>query len=332
MQRDELRNRVAVAAVVAIAVLGLTVLVAPSPPPAHPDSGQLNYTEYDQSRELDVLPSEGTVEADAPPGEGETVIIDESHANRVEETTIQPLVRALVDLGYEVEFSTENDLGEALEGASALVVVDPAQSYSDDEVREIRNFTDAGGRLVVLTEPDRKRITANPFGGFQLSTLRSQTGSLTRAYGITVDRRYLYNQQHNDGSYRAILGESTDDAAFDADPVALDTAAPIYAPDADPLLVGAEGTRLSSTDAAGEYNLAVRADNVVVVGDKSFLTPDRYRIGDNEALVAYLVTFLAEGEPYEPTEQNGPDGPGQSVDGSPSSEPLGALADHRAGW
>jgi hypothetical protein len=37
-------------------------------------------------------------------------------------------------------------------------------------------------------------------------------------------------------------------------------------------------------------------DNVILLGDKSFLRSDRFNVGDNEEFAAYLVEFLITGE------------------------------------
>lgn len=297
MRRADLAKRGAVAAVVALLVVAAAVALAPSPGTRVPGDGGLNLTEYDESRELTTYDQQGAVRADAPAGEGGTVVVDTTHSNRVDESDLQPLVRELLRLNYTVEFSDESNLTKALDGAVALIVVDPGRGYSAEETDRIRNFTESGGRLLVLAEPDRRSLLRGPFT-IQLTTVESELGQLGRAYNVTVDSRYLYNQRVNDGNYRHVVGRPA--GGIGAESLTFYTAAALHSHSAEPVVVAARGTRMARTDAPGDYALAVRQEGAMFVGDTDFVTPDRNAVADNEAFVAHLVRFLAEGEPYEP--------------------------------
>lgn len=300
MDRIEFGRRAAVAvgaaALVVLAAVGLPQALGPGGPGG---PVTLDTAEWEGAMAIEPLDTQGRVSPTVPDGEGKTVLIDTSHGNRFEDGDVQPLVRAHHRNDYDVRLSEERNLSRALAGADAFVVIDPAAPYGPEETAALRNFTDDGGRLLVLTEPDRKTIQVGQFGSASISTVESDVDRLLGAYDVTVDPRYLYDQQVNDGNYQHVVADAAGDVDLESGEYALPVAAPVYAPDAEPLLVLPESSRLARTDARGEYVVAVRQGNLVVVGDTSFLASGHQNVGDNEQLVAYLVEFLAAGDHAE---------------------------------
>jgi hypothetical protein len=297
MDRTEFTRRAAVVGVVAVlvvlAAIGLPQVLGPGSP-AGPVV--MDTDEWEGSMAVEPLDTQGRISPDVPDGEGKTVLIDASHGNRIENGDVQPLVRTLHRYDYDVRRSEEVNLTRALAGADAFVVIDPAAPYGPEETEALRNFTEDGGRLLVLTEPDRKTIQVGQFGSASISTVESDVDRLLGAYDVTVDPRYVYNQAVNDGNYQDVVADAADGAELEGGEYALPVAAPVYAPDAEPLLVLPSSSRLARTDARGEYVVAVRQGNLVVVGDSSFLASGQQNVGDNERFVAYLVEFLAAGD------------------------------------
>ena len=309
----------AVAGLVVLAAVAVPLLVGPEPRADAP----VDTAEWDAAMNVDPLDASGAVSPDIQRGDGRRVVIDTSHSNRFETDEVRPLVLALRRANYTVEFSGEANLNMALADAAAFVVIDPGSPYDRNDVAAVRNFTADGGRLLVLAEPDHRSIQQSAFGAASTSTTESFVDGLLGAYDVTLDGRYLYNQRHNDGSYQDVVGAPAEGAALPGGEYAFFTAATLYAPDADPLVVAPPGTRLSQTDEAGRFAVAVRQGNVIAVGDKSFLAPGHHNVGDNERLLAFLIEFLVSGQ-----RSGGPPAGGSTPVGTaaPVSTPAGTTA------
>lgn len=246
----------------------------------------------------DYIPAEGEIapSRDATVGSG-TVVIDAAHGNRFDRATIEPLIRGLTRVGYDVEIHRTGDLAVALDDAKAFVVIDPNQEYRSGDVDDVRRFTGQGGRLLVVGEPDRVSVSASLFGS-SISTQDSALTTLGSAYGTSVGTAYLYNQESADANYKHITARPTDAAGLDGiEQTTMYTAGAVRMRGGDVLLRSAPRTAESSTDdEQGRYPVAAQRNDVVVLGDKSFMRADRYRVADNEAFVTYLVEFLASGD------------------------------------
>ncbi|MFB6195727.1 MAG: DUF4350 domain-containing protein [Haloplanus sp.] len=318
--RRELAKRVAVfcltvAVVVAVAGAGPAILrdEEETRAPATP--------EYDPATVVpETIPAMGTVNPDPAPGTNAsgTVLIDRGHSNRFSRATIEPLVDALVRQGYTVEFYTDGDLAAQLEDADAFLVIDPGAEYLPGDVQDVREFTGNGGRLVMVGEPDRTAISIGLLGT-SIQTQESRLTSLASHYGMSVDTRYLYNQQHADGTFKHIVARPTDaDGLSDIDRTTMYTAAAVTSKGGTVLLRSAPKTHKSGSDSVtGEYPVAVQKKNALLLGDKTFLRGDRFNVADNEKFIAYVVEFMIEGE-HRSTEN--------STDGSSSDSESSASA------
>ncbi|ESS05503.1 MAG: DUF4350 family protein of unknown function [uncultured archaeon A07HB70] len=247
---------------------------------------------------VDRAAAEGEITPDrSVVSEGGTVVIDDSHSNRWDRETIEPLVRGLTRVGYEVEVHQSGDLAAALDDAKALVVIDPGQELPSGDVDDIRRFTGQGGHLMVAGEPNRVGISASLFGT-SLTTRESSLTTLGAAYGASVDTAYLRNQETADVNYKWIQTRSTDaEGMADVEQTSMYTAAAVRVRGGEPLLRAAPETRPSdSDDTTDTYPVAVRKNNAVWLGDKTFMRGDRYRVADNEVFLTYLVEFLASSD------------------------------------
>lgn len=247
---------------------------------------------------VDRADADGEITPDrsATTGSG-TVVIDNAHANRWDRATIEPLVRGLTRVGYNVEIHQGGDLAAALDDAKAFVVIDPGREFPPGDVDDIRRFTGQGGRLLVVGEPNRITISASLFGS-SINTQESSLTTLGGAYGASVGTAYLRNQESSDINYKWIETRPTDaEGLDDVERTTMYTAAAVRMRGGEPLLRAAPETRPSDTDdTTGEYAVAVRKNDVVWLGDKTFMRGDRYRVADNEAFMTYLVEFLASGD------------------------------------
>jgi hypothetical protein len=284
-----------VAVVVAIAGAGPMLLA-----PDGDETASLENPEYEpESVAPEPLSATGTIDLDPSTDAttNGTVLIDRGHGNRFERADVEPLVDALVRQGFNIEFYTDGDLSSQLEDADVFLVIDPASEFLPGDVDDVRQFTGNGGHLVMVGEPDRTAISTGLLG----ASIRNQESRLTTlgsAYGMSVDTQYLYNQEHADGTFKHIVARPTGQGDLDGvERTTMYTAAAVTAQDGTVLLRSAANTHKSGADeVTGEYPVAVRTENVVLLGDKTFLSGDRFNVADNEAFLAYLVEFMLQGD------------------------------------
>lgn len=247
---------------------------------------------------VERIDATGAVEPDRSVTTGSgTVVIDNSHGNRYDRATIEPLVRGLTRVGYTVEVHENGDLAAALEDAKALVVIDPSSEFASGDVDDVRQFTGQGGRLLVVGEPDRIGISASLFGT-SIQTQESSLTTLGAAYGTSFGTAYLLNQQSADANYKWITTTATDaEGLGEIERTTMYTAASVRTRGGEVLLRASPQTKPSnSDDVSGSPPVATRRNDVVFVGDKTFMRGDRYRVADNEEFLTYLVEFLASGD------------------------------------
>lgn len=307
---------VAVAAlVVAVGVLGAAVAGGPGGPTfsaatdASTDGPPPEYAPGNAS--VDPIPATGTVSLDRSLRAGDdpkTVVIE--YSARVPPERFRPLVSALVRAGHEVRFRREllpdtipvrpPPLSEDLAAADAYVRIDPRTPMTDGEIEEIRAFTDRGGHLVILAEPDRRRLETSLLST-SLVTIRTDAVPLAAEYGIVFGNRYLYDTTRNDGNFRNVLVEPTGAAtAPDLDRAALSTATHVAVRtrgrNASVVARTLPSTHLSDGGPACPYPVAVRTENALAIGDTTFMAEGTHNVAGNERLIAYVAGFAVSAD------------------------------------
>lgn len=267
---------------------------------------------------LQPIPARGSVQvdqsyhADGNTTDRKVVLIDQ--ASRVRQEEVRPLFLALTAAGHEVRYVSGN-LNESLQSADAYVRIDPGQSLSRGEIAGVRNFTENGGRVLLVAEPNRIEVSVSLFTT-SLTIVRTAMVELAAEYGIVFGNRYLYDTTTNDGNFKNVLARPTNaSTAPDLGRVAFYTATRIDSRNGTVLLRTPPTTRLSDDGAARRYPIAVRTGNVLALGDGTFLHEGRHNVADNEAFVGYVVEFLVSGDR------------GQSADSEPEPEPEPETAD-----
>jgi hypothetical protein len=292
-----LATRLAVAAVVAAAVVAVAFAVPTVLDPG-PDREPLTTPEHDPAALATTpLPAEGTVDPGSEAGDGEgVVVVDATHSNRVDRADLAPLVRGLTAAGYRVRFYEDGTLDAALAGANAFVVVDPAEEFERNEFLTVLTFTNEGGHVLLVGEPNR--IAGSSRSGLSGDVQESALTTLAARYDMSLGTGYLYNLETNGGNYEHVVSESTGESALDLDRVVAFTAAPVHARRGTVLLRTTPGTYEAGSDEPGRHAVAVLngRENVLLLGDSSFLRADRFNVGDNERFVSYVVEFLVSGE------------------------------------
>lgn len=260
-------------------------------------------------------------------GERRVVVIE--RGNTVDRERVRVFVRAVVRAGHRVRMRDGDPLESALEGADAYVRVDPDNALSEAEIDAVRNFTEQGGRVLILGEPNRKRIVLSLFGA-SISEIRTRTTGLAAEFGIVFESRYLYDTKRNDGNFKNVLARPTSATdAPDLDRVAFDTATAVTVrsginvsrnatangnatgnatangnatnasapvPSGRVILRTLPSARLDNGGVQAAYPVAVRTEHVLAVGDTSFMAAGRHNIADNERLLGYMVEFALRGD------------------------------------
>jgi hypothetical protein len=321
-------------AVVALVVGGVAVAGSLQAPPASPSSPPVETPQFDPGTERATpVPQSGALEMDAE-ASGKTVVIDAGHANTYPAERLQPLVATLTENGHEVQYvggsgpaAGPGGFNESLRGADALVVVNPSRRYSTGQAAGVRAFAEAGGRVLVLSDPPQTRVSG---GLFSVSTeqVGGKTTSLSSPLGIAFGSDHLYHTTRNANNYRAVYatpaGES--DLAAGVDRVVLRGAAPVVSTGGETVLSAVEGTTVSSSRRGGTYAVAARVGNVTAVGDSEFFARETVYDADNEVLAGNVADFLVTGEKTAnapvPTTPGGPPGaPGPVRPGGPPAGP-----------
>jgi hypothetical protein len=259
---------------------------------------------------------------------GKTVLVDVGHRNGVSKTQLEPMLSTLVENGHQIRFyrGQRQSLNESLRSADAFIVASPQQRFTSDELAGVAAFTDAGGRVLVMGGPPSIQASGGLlFGLGSFEPTGPRTTGLASTYGIAYGSGYLYNMQENDNNYKSIYAEpaSNGGLADGVDRVVVRDAVPVRTGSGTPVLVGADGTHLSTTRESGQYAVVARSQggNVTAVGDTGIVTRENAYDADNEVLIGNLADFLVNGEktPGAPKEP-GADAP-TGAPGGPSPPP-----------
>jgi hypothetical protein len=244
----------------------------------------------------------------------------------VADRDIRPLANALIENGHDVDVYVPDpdqrrpagpggqqgptQLGERLAEADAFVTF--RTDYGEAELGEIESFVESGGHVIVATEP---------------GAAYDQPGAaaLDATLGVTTEPGYVYNMEENDLNYQRVYAAPTEsDAALTegVDRAVLPSATPVGTTAAGTdALRPIEGSELSTTRASTEAPLLVRNDEVVMVGDSDFLSPENAQRADTDALIGNLADFLVENDRTPPGPSGGQSPSGPAAPGQPPSEP-----------
>jgi hypothetical protein len=278
---------------------------------------------------VDTDPEEGGIAVER--GE-KRILIDTEHGNEFDRASLEPIAEALFTAGHDVTFSGEAggtgvEYAESLGEYDALVIIQPTGGFDESERNAVKNFTDGGGRLLVLAEP-----TQSEAGGLfsAPSTVSFGAEALIAQYGLRVgaDQLYNVNDSGNDNNFKSVYAVPSAESELTAgvERVTFDTGGYVVLireTEAEVLLTAVEGTRTLQTRRAGEYPMAVRTGNVAFVADSSFIKGSEVYDADNEVLLGNLLAFLAGGEAPGPVGPDDSEGEGTETP-TPPPEPTEA--------
>jgi len=206
-----------------------------------------------------------------------TVLIDMSHSNNFNAGDINLLISRIIARGYSIEYFRDgSNLKKNLSSSASFVVISPASSFSSADAKTVKEFTDGGGRLLMLSEPVK--------GG--------EINSLASEFGILFWDDYLYNLKENDGNFRYIyLSEfAKNNITKGLHRIVFYTASSVFG---NGVIFTDNDTYSSSRGEKGRYPVAVMAnDRVLAIGDVTFMS-EPYNTMDNNRLIYNIADFLA---------------------------------------
>jgi len=304
------------ALVLAVAVGSLALGAGGQSAPAVDDA---NASAFNTGDAVAEVPNESGEIAMSEDAEGQVVVIDTTRSASATPETVTPMANALTENGATVRYSSGSSgfgLNSTLSEADAYVVVGASGSFSESDVAGMRAFTDAGGRVVLLNEPQG--------GTSALSGLLGSGSSfgppnpllpLTNEYGFTYDNGYLYNMEDNANNYRNVYAtpSGSSDLTEGVDRVVMHESVGINGGQA--VLTATDGTTQSTTRRSESYTVMTQTGNLVAVGDSSILNQEYVYHADNEVLVGNLLDFLVSGDKSPEDAPGGGGGFGGGSDG-----------------
>lgn len=263
----------------------------------------------DNVSELDISPEfpEYNLSKDDPIESDGFVLVDLSHDNNVNIDDLNPLRERLNNRNVAMEIrrdgfgdSLENQLG----GALAYIVIAPSFEYDSIEISAVKSFVNDGGRVLLAADPTRPALT----DGFMADDLESvlfplsavpAINSIANSFGVNYFDDYIYNIEENEGNYRNISLVISEDSPLTAD---LDKvvffASHSLQTEGEVLLSGDKNTL--SPIRGGESDLVAATlttnDQVLALGDFTFITPAFFTIEDNENFLGNIADWLVTPE------------------------------------
>jgi hypothetical protein len=251
----------------------------------------------------DFAKSARTEAVDNPTVSKGVVVVDYTHSNALFIEELNVLFSKIVNRGfsYEVALEASSDassdssseaataLGDKLRYAQALILPLPRLEYSDEEITEIRNFVEKGGRVMIIGDPTRTIVV-------------EALNSIAGAFGIIYSNDYLYSLTNNDNNYRNVVysnfKESPLTKGLDNDhKVIFYGGNSINAPGHE-IIMGDDTTHSNISEGGRAVAAAaLTTDNrVLAIGDLTFLGEPFSAAESNGVFINNMADFLTGGQ------------------------------------
>ncbi|WP_049985745.1 Gldg family protein [Halobellus rufus] len=255
---------------------------------------------------------------------GKTILIDQAHANQLSEKKRNTLVNTLVENGHTVRIVTPDEArgsawNESLRSADALLVANPTQPYTADQLAGVRDFNDAGGRVLVLSDPASSSGSILSILGLSAQQPSSGSPGITSTLGVSASSGYLFNMHEYQANFKSVYATPEGGSLSDGvDRVVLRDAVAVSTGNGQEALTTIDQTKASTTRRTDTYAVAVQSDDVAMVGDTDFLAPSNAYVADNEAFIGNVADFLVSGQKVG----NAPAPPTGSQSGTQATPPT----------
>jgi hypothetical protein len=265
-----------------------------------PSVNDVNTSAFNTGDALASVPDESGEVSMSANADGKVVVIDTTRSASVTPKKVEPMAQALTENGATVRYSSGGSdfgLNSSLSEADAYVIFGASQPFTDADVAGLQAFTDAGGRVVLMNEPQGGAASLGGLlGGSGLAGGPDPLLPLTSEYGLSYDNGYLYNMEDNSNNFVNVYATPSSDSTLTdgVDRVVLHKSVGVNG--GETLLTATEGTTQSTTRRSETYGVLTREGNVVAVGDSSIMDQEYVYRADNEVLVGNLLDFLVSGE------------------------------------
>ncbi|HXV99457.1 MAG TPA: hypothetical protein VEC93_13625, partial [Anaerolineae bacterium] len=233
------------------------------------------------------------------------VVVDYTHSNALYIEELNVLFSKMVSRGFSYEIilspateevsvaedsaETNSGLADKLRYAQSLILPLPRIEYTDEEIAEIKNFVDKGGRVLIIGDPTRTVVV-------------EALNSIAASFGVIYANDYLYSLENNDNNYRNVaytnFKESPLTQGLDQDSkVIFYGGGSINAPGHE-IILGDETTH-SSISEGGRIMAAAALtadDKVLALGDLTFLGEPYSAAESNGILINNIAAFLTGGQ------------------------------------
>jgi hypothetical protein len=225
------------------------------------------------------------------------ILVDRAHDNRFTMADLSVLQARLAARGGQLEpVDAVEDLAGQLRHAQALVVISPGEDWAPAEIKQVQEFVDKGGRLLIVTDPTRYGIAFDEWDYPILDEDVRHINDLAAQFGLLFQADYLYNTTENEGNFRNIRLTDFGDGELTQglEQVVFYAAHSIFS-DEPALIVAGGETRSSGHERAEPLTVAVlSADGAVLaLGDLTFMAEPYNVAYDNDRFIANIADFLA---------------------------------------
>ena len=221
------------------------------------------------------------------------VLIDALHSNAFREREIVTLSSRIANRGYSVDvvgdFGAADDqtrlslLEEKLRRADSFMVSLPREAYTDAEAALVERFVRKGGKLLLISDPNRPQ----------------QINTLAERFGLEFQPDYLYNLVEHDLNFRHIFVREfqPDELTAGLDAITLYTSGSIRSTGAG--LAFADSNTVSSvvesSDGLTPFALG-NSRRVLAIADFTFMVPPHNSLLDNDRLVSNIADYITDSE------------------------------------
>ncbi|MEM2924920.1 MAG: hypothetical protein QXJ68_04445 [Methanocellales archaeon] len=209
------------------------------------------------------------------------VLIDKAHGNQFAPHELNTLLIRILSRGASFEFLSESSaFREKLREADvkALVIIAPADSYSKEDKKAVKDFVERGGKLLLIADPSRE----------------SEINSLASQFKMLFWNDYLYNLRENDGNYQYIYLTQFKpcEVTKKLEKIAFYTACSIY-PSEMGIAIADQNTFSSRIETPSNLTPMVFMDEkILAIGDFTFLIEPYNSAWDNNQLISNIADFL----------------------------------------
>jgi hypothetical protein len=225
-------------------------------------------------------------------GEGKRIMFDQAHNNQYSLAEIESLRGLLLNQGAEIlELRPKENLSEKLKKADAFIIITPTDFFTESELRAIENFVERGGRLLVIADPTRSVSESDR----EREKSVNLANEILEPFRISFRNDYVYSLVKNEGNYRNIHVHPAGNHLLGMNLTNLVFYASHSVAALDNIVLTGDETSLSSLDDQGARHPVAALDaseNVLAIGDMTFMTTPYFQVSDNYQLIINISEFL----------------------------------------